>query len=768
MPRNNPGDNPWDRPRSDPFDDEITVESILAEFGDPTARKDARVEAPPRQAAKPPPQEDRQRREAEEYTDIFGEADMETETETDTDTEMEMDTDAEAFFAARERPNQYEPTVRKASAPYLDDIFGEADADADGYDDPPVSTSDFTDDNFHFFDDYEYAGASPDANLVREVSEAIEDEMERARVKPGLFTRLIAAAVRDRETPSRETQARVWKAETEPEPDLRRRAKTFVRRCNSLALRSLGAFPIALLLALFTLLFEAGRALPFGIGRSPALASAALMILQIFVMALGVDILVYGGERLIRGAPSYESLVLVSNLVSLFAGAYSILRGQDAFLPYSAVAALSLTFSLVGERMYLQGLAATLRTASARELEKRSFISEYRQDMDRTLLKQAPGRARGFYSNLMQSDSGETAYEYFAPLVLVFCVLISAYAALTRRDEPGIFPRTLSALTAAAASFQAMLAFASPFKAVAMAASRRGIAIAGAGGVDDLFLTDGCSVADEDIYPGGTLSIGKVRILDKIPAETAIGSTASLIVASGGGLQYVFTEYLRRQEMELLRVTEFAFYEGGIGGVIDGDRVMTGSSAFMKLFRVRIPEALEQSNAVYTAVNGKLIAVFAVEYTPIQPVKRALSSLLRQKMLCYLTARDFNITPKMMNQKFGIAEDELEYLPIESTYAIGDNAAPVAGRAAALVNRGGLEMMAELVSLGRVLKVISMTMTILSVLASAICVVLVAILAWSGSVDSVRAGTLLLYMSVSALVSFAASWIMRALMKRAN
>ena len=528
------------------------------------------------------------------------------------------------------------------------------------------------------------------------------------------------------------------------EPDLRDAASTFAVACNSVSLRCVPAAIITLVMVILTLSFEAGLVIPFGIGHSQFGAVGMLLIGLLGVMMLCVDILVRGGVSLIRGTPNAETLVLFSCVFSFITAVFTMLSGAPLILPYCAVSALTLTFAAFGEKFNLRAITDTLKTASS-SATPYGVQAEYYEDMDKSVLKKAYSRTDGFYNNLMHPDISELVYRYAAPVLIAASLVLSIITVIFRGGGEH-FLHALSAALAAAAPFSLLLTFSVPFGMVAKSIRRSGAALAGWGGADDVCFTDGASVTDEDIFPPGTLSLSGMKLFDGVSPEKAIRFTASLISASGSGLSGLFEEVLKTQGMNKIRVEDFACYEGGVTSLIRGEPVATGSGAFMNLLGVRVPDDTNIKSAVYTAVNNRLVAMFAVEYTPINSVQSALISLHKWRIKVFFAVRDFNSTPLMIEQKFRVPLDNFEFIQTKDSYSISDFNSGKQGRMAAILTREGLGPFAEAVTGGRLLKSAAFVATVVSVASAALGVLIMFYLFWSGSVLSARPGNLMWFM----------------------
>jgi hypothetical protein len=468
------------------------------------------------------------------------------------------------------------------------------------------------------------------------------------------------------------------------------------------------------------------------------------MLGLLIVMMLCVDIIVRGVNSLIRGIPNVETLLLFSCAFSILSAFYSMITSLPGILPFCVVSAFYLTCAAIGERFNLRAITETLKTATS-STKPYGVQAEYNHEIDKSVLKKADNRTDGFYNNLMHPDIVETAYRYATPVLLAVALLLSIIVALVRRQGE-YFLQVLSALFASIAPFSAILAFAVPFSTVARTIRRSGAAIAGWGGADDICFTDGACVTDDDLFPPGTLSLNGLKLYDGVSPEKAIRYTASLVISSGSGLSHVFTELLKSQGMRPIKIEDFSCYEGGIGALIRGERVATGSAGFMNLLGFRIPDDMNMKNGVYTAVNDKLIAVFAVDYTPVNSVQSALISILKWRIKLFFAVRDFNVTPAMLEQKFRVSLDDFAYVQAKDSYSISDSLSGKEGRMASVLTREGFGPFAEAVTGGRLLKSSALVATIVSIVSAALGVVIMFYMCWSDAFSSASPGKLMLFM----------------------
>ena len=609
-------------------------------------------------------------------------------------------------------------------------------------------------DNYRFASDLE-SSAEPDSEY--EEDEFIDDE----EFKPGLFSRLFSSRKRNRQDAEFDDDetAPVFEPEAEPEvyieePDFKDAAAEYSARRRFLKLKALVSMAIALVMGIAALLFENGVQLP-GIGDSVKNLTIVLVLLQLVVMLLCVRILVRGVMDVVRLKPSGESLVAFSSIVTYIACIWCIIRGgENMGAPFCAVPAFAAAFAMWSEYRQLAAMALSLKSASFSKTPT-GLSCEFSEGIETTIVKKLSGEPEGFYNNLVQEDMAESSYKTFAPFLIFASVLLGVVAAIKSECS---FIYCFSAVSAAAASFSALGVFAIPFSIAARKARAAGGAIAGWGGADEIYYADGVRITDKDLFPAGT-NISGVKIFENISSDKVIRYTASLIIASGSGLSDIFAEFLKKQSLAMVKVEDFNCLEGGISAKIRGEEVICGSAACMNLVGVRVPQNLNLKNAVFTAISGSLVGVFAINYVPSKSVQKALNTLIKSGMNLYFAVKDFNITPLMVQQKFQIPVEDIEYLPAKETYEMfkpKENRVP---HASGVIGRDSLASVAEVVAGARRLRRITFLNTVISILSCVLGMVIMFFMCWNGTAGSVSPTNLLEYMLVMEIVTILTSII---------
>jgi hypothetical protein len=205
---------------------------------------------------------------------------------------------------------------------------------------PPKQTEraapEIDDDDVRFFETFDYASKDAVRDYEEEVAETVMAETADEEVADSRVSKFFSLFNRDKG--SRED------AETEEikfeEPDYLEASKELAKGVHPLAIRTMAAILICILMAVFTFLAEGGTSLPFGIGSNLLLLTGILLIILLIVMILGIDLLIKGLADLFTAEPGGESLVAVSCVVTAVAAFYTILTKNDEFgLPFCVVAA---------------------------------------------------------------------------------------------------------------------------------------------------------------------------------------------------------------------------------------------------------------------------------------------------------------------------------------------------------------------------------------------------------------------------------------------
>ena len=435
-----------------------------------------------------------------------------------------------------------------------------------------------------------------------------------------------------------------------------------------------------------------------GGAQTAALVQLGLLLLSV---VLGLDVFLRGIRNLVTFRAGGDSLAAVAAIVAAADAVYIVLADTAKFgQPYCAPAIFALLCVMWGSRLSKSAYKTTFRTMRTAHLPT-LVTAEWERADEGIVLTKKLGSAQGFVSKSLECDRSENFFKRFAPLVIIISIVFALITSVFR-GRSGNFIHCLSALTAVSSCASAALIFNLPFNRCAKKLASSGAALAGWSGAKDINDAVGLVVKDSDLFPENTLSLGGVKSFSSMSVETVVSYTASLIIASGSGLTRLFGDLLKEYACSIYRVDEFSCYEGGgVGAMINGDRVIVGSAAFMNLMGVRLAPNLNLKTAVFTAINDELAGVFIVNYTPVDMVQNALVSLLRSKIRPLFAVRDFSITPAMIKSKFKISTENVDFLSFEARYKLSADTETPDLKPSAVMSREGLAHFVEIARRGR-------------------------------------------------------------------
>lgn len=567
---------------------------------------------------------------------------------------------------------------------------------------------------------------------------------------------LAMAAIRKHQRKSGESEVELEEEKKyvpDPAPD--KAAKFYTHQIAPLKMRGMLTFAMCAVLMYISYGYTAGFPMLGAMNGSIRVTALMCLLIELVVIVLGLDIFTNGILTLFRRKPGAESLVAVSCLLSVVDAAVIAGTNNAALgLPFCAVSSLSMLFAIWGARLTCSGFRSTFRALS---ISKNPYVITAECGVDSrgsALLKSRIG-TEGFIRRSEMSDAAEDSYNLFSPFLLIAAFILSVLASIVR-GRPGDFFHTFSAISATCASFSALIAFPLPFSIISKRLHHSGAAVAGYAGISDIGKSQRVVITDADIFPPGTLAIESIRILEGAYTDKVVSYTGSLLAASGSGLASVFTDLIKRNAYAIEQVDDFNFHEGGgITATIRGEEVFVGSSGFMHLMGIRMPQKLNVRNAAFTAISGVLVGIFNVSYVPVVSVQDALVTLLRSKRYPIFAIRDFNITPLLIRQKFKMQTEGFDFPSFAERYRISSAEPGTKSQIAAILSRDGLNPMIETSDRGKKAYRAIRLCIILSLLGSFVGIVLMFSLCWTASYDAA---------SVANMMSFMFLWLVPVFM----
>ena len=459
-------------------------------------------------------------------------------------------------------------------------------------------------------------------------------------------------------------------------------------------------------------------------------------------MLLGFDAFASGFVSLFRGRPSMDTLCSLACVFTLADGVMLALSGGTR-LPFSAAALAGLYFLLLGNYHKKCALRLSCRTAAASASPYRVTLDEGKWNGRDTYSKWA-GDCTGFGSQIQMDDGAQRIYRKLCPVLLVLTAAFSIYIAVTR-PEQGLW--CASGVFTAVAALGSAIPYGRSFHLVARRLTQSGAALAGWPGIVGSRRADRVLITDTDLFPPGYVELNGFKVLGDFPMERVVAYTATMIRDSGSGLTKLFHDYLRTLGGLMRNSERLCCYEGGgLSATIRGDQVLVGSASFMNLMEIPLPAGLNVKNAVFCAINGELAGIFALNYFLPDTVFPSLDAIIRENVGPVLATRDFNLIPAMLQQRFKLSADRMDFPPVERRRELSAPDQPHGDILAAILCREGLYPFAEAVVCAKRLRRATRIGALLCCVSSALGLLLTGYLVSVSAYGSLSPMNLLLYL----------------------
>ena len=482
-----------------------------------------------------------------------------------------------------------------------------------------------------------------------------------------------------------------------------------------------------------------------GLGGNMPIAGIACGIASAFCYALMVIAS--------KGAPHIEGLensalqvsaAFVTALILTFftQGVPSFLSPSIAAgIDWRAVAMLGMSCALLGRALLFGAMYDTFRVAAVGE-------PDYLVTVTAGGAAKRRGSAQGF-SRCAQREDAASHWQGVLLPVLLAASLVFAVLSTLRRGERLLFLWNWGVLLTAINMLAFPLCYSLPLRRLTKRFVKSGSALAGYVGADRLRRSNCVILTDTDLFPPGTVSLNGLKIYGEESGKV-ISYAATMAHASQSGLSRLFDTLLEGEGGRLEPLDDLSFYEeGGVSGLIHGETVLFGTAAFCRKMHVTMPGGLSLKTGAFLAVDGTLIAVFAVKYTAAENVDWALHALKRSRITPVLAVRDGSITPALLKRKFG-TDARAVYPTISTRLALSekDGEHPYA-----LLYREGLMPYAEIAVGSKRLVHAVRVAAVLSLGSSAVSALLAFYLTFVGAYSALTPVSMLLYLLLWALAA---------------
>lgn len=487
-----------------------------------------------------------------------------------------------------------------------------------------------------------------------------------------------------------------------------------------------------------------------GAMNATAVKSAVCLILLLAVMICGLDIMTSGLIAIAHRRPNANTLITLSALFCVIDGFLAACGVKGTKLPFCAIPALTISFSLLGSLLNCRSSRIVFNTVSSSR-KPYTVTAETSVTGDGVTILKSRMTTKGFVRRTEEAGPDETVYGVMAPYLIVITLLLSLISAAVSKSFAQ-FAHILSGIFVCAAPLAILLTYPLANFVSAKTLIKSGSAIAGWSGIYDIGKCRHMIITDFDLFPKGSVTISQTRIFAGMKPEKVVSLAGSMIAASGSALSPAFAELMKQGKGSLLRVENFRCHEGGgLIAMVNGVEVYCGSASFMHLMGVHLPDMFKIKNCVYVSEGDTICGMFQMEYTPVDSVRDALYMLMRSDRHPVFAVRDFNITPQLLSVKYDIPTDGFDFPSFAQRYEISGAEPSEASKPAALVSREGLGAFVHLAEHAKGLYTRVRVSVMLSVMSTVIGMIVMFILSLTGQ------------MTVTAALSFLLVWLIPVL-----
>ncbi|MDF2838434.1 MAG: hypothetical protein K0S60_137 [Evtepia sp.] len=437
-------------------------------------------------------------------------------------------------------------------------------------------------------------------------------------------------------------------------------AQEYGNGLSSLRLQSTGILFCALILIILAFLCTTNAfPLPAFFKDTSTMSWISLAVFLVAVLLSG-KVLGKGVQTLLKKIPGMETVATLACAAVLADGLTMLLTSvRPASLPLFAPAALILGFQMLGTYWKRQELRLTCRTASIAS-EPDLMTIEPSQWNGKAVYRRRPGSISGFGSQVQQEDAAERSFRFFVPILLVAALLCSL-AATVLQKHPNLFFWSLSATLIAASTLSGCLCFSMPFRGLSRRLSKLGVALAGWPGVQNARASSGLLIEDTDLFPPGYIELSSYRLFGGFGPEKVLSVTASLIRASGSGLDPVFDTLLRTETGRYVTVTELEVQNDGISAHVFGETVLVGNLSFLERMGIDIPVGVRVKTGVFCAIDDSFAGQFILTYSMHKTFPPVMDALTSNRIIPVLIALDFNLVPSVLRRLFRFPWDKMAF-----------------------------------------------------------------------------------------------------------
>lgn len=461
------------------------------------------------------------------------------------------------------------------------------------------------------------------------------------------------------------------------------------------------------------------------------------LLLLVCAIVLAYDVVWDGIRAVLHGSPNFSTLVDAALLLNLLhCGIRLASEGEE--IPFACIAMLTLFAQLraqVGEetiKRYTYKVAGTSREP----------VGIFWHGGKTPHLVKAPmADTDAFVVQTTACEERTRMERLFTLSALVIAVILSVIVCALTGDA-GRLIYVLAATVTGSCQIALLSASVMARKSAARRMAHCGAASDGDEGTDKMATTQTVVLSDEDLFPNGSVVLVSLELHSNLNDATALAYAAALTKDSSLG--NMLAEEVRTRYGAPLAAHRVIQYDGGIGGQIGGLQVLLGSETFMTSRGISVSGMAD--NALALALDGSLAAVLTIDYNVPAVLFHAMQKLTEQKTTIWLHSRNQQITPKLVEQLYGLPEGTVVVPDLEQNRRIQNPAYTRDAQLCALLMRDGLMGTADCICAARAQRKAQRAGVLIGICASIVCMLLMMYLCYAFVPSDAHPIRLLIYM----------------------
>lgn len=529
------------------------------------------------------------------------------------------------------------------------------------------------------------------------------------------------------------------------------------KRYYSLSEVGVGRLQIGMILNFIILLLCGIAILLDSRGMVPASRNKLLIFSQVLALMvsglLGCGLMMDGIGDLFHLRYSLNTTLAIS-FIACMADAWFCLDEQR--VPFCAAFVLEMSAAMLARyHKHTTEMAQldTMRKATSLT----SLVKEPQFYEKRAGILRGQGDVEDFMETYSRVSGPEIVQRVYAFVALLACIGIAVLTYLLHGTSMAVKIFSTSLLVSVPTGY--FLALTRPTALLERRLHMVGAVICGWQGVKKLCGKAVIPLRDKDLFPRGSTKLNGIKFYSDRPSAQVVSYAASLIFAAGGGLVPLFRNLLVSRSGSEYPVEGFQDYgRGGIGGEVNGEPVLLGSSEFLQEMGVDIPQGTMVNQAVYVSIDGQLAAVIAISYAKMRSASAGLVSLCGcRKLKTLLLAGDFMMTDSFIRDKFSIRTRRLILPPMEDRAELASRKANPESDVLALVTRDDLVSTAYAITGAMSLRTACRVGTIIGIAGGIIGIIIMLSLSYLGSTELLSPARVILYQLVWMIPSLLAT-----------